>query len=282
MSYTTVISPEDLAAHLDDSNWVVVDCRFTLNDTDAGRRAYREGHIPGAVYAHLDDDLSAPAVPGRTGRHPLPDIAAFAQTLGRWGVGEGVQVVVYDAGPGAIAARLWWMLNWLGHDAAAVLDGGFAHWTAAGYPVSEEESEAPERAFTPRPRPERVATATDTEAVAADPSRPLIDARGAERFRGEQEPIDPVAGHIPGAVSLPFAGNLTEAGRFADPEALRARFEPVVGASAEGAICYCGSGVTAAHDILAMAHAGLGMARLYPGSWSEWIIDATRGVAVGE
>ncbi|RMG49113.1 MAG: sulfurtransferase [Acidobacteria bacterium] len=266
--------------HLADVDWAVVDCRFSLDDPERGRRDYQRAHIPGAVYAHLNEDLSGPVIPGRTGRHPLPEIDRFAGTLGRWGIDERVQVVAYDDSGGAVAARLWWMLRWLGHDAVAVLDGGWPAWQEEERPAqSGVETRAP-RTFVPRPRPELIITSEDIEAALGRATYRLIDARAPERYRGEQEPIDPIAGHIPGAVSAPFAGNLDARGRFRSPEELRARFQAILGdLPPERAVLYCGSGVTAAHNLLAMAHAGLGEGRLYVGSWSEWITDPRRPIA---
>ncbi len=280
--YTTLIAVDELFAHLNDPNWALVDCRFSLQDTQQGRRAYQLGHIPGAVYAHLDEDLSGPVVPGRTGRHPLPAPEAFAARLGRWGIGNTTQVVAYDDAGGAYAARLWWMLRWLGHEAVAVLDGGWPAWMAAGLPQRSGFETRPPTVFTARLRPELVATADEVMLRRLDPDWRVLDARGADRFRGENETLDPVAGHIPGAVSAPYAGNLAPDGRFHDAAGLRQRYQSLLGAvPAARTICYCGSGVTAAHDVLAILHAGLGEARLYPGSWSEWITDPTRPIATG-
>ena len=277
--HTTLLAPSVLRAHLDDPAWVVVDCRFSLADTERGRRAYREAHIPGSVYAHLDEDLSGPIVPGVTGRHPLPDAARFAQTLSAWGIDAGVQVAAYDDFGGGIAARLWWMLRWLGHDAVAVLDGGWPAWQKNGFPTRSGEETRPPRPFAPRARPEWIVGVDDVNTRRTDPSYRILDARAAERYRGEHEPIDPVAGHIPGALSAPFAGNLDADGFFLRPDALRARFEALLdGTPPDRTICYCGSGVTATHNLLALAHAGLGEARLYPGSWSHWITDPERPV----
>lgn len=281
--YTTLIAADVLAAHLDDPDWAVVDCRFSLQEPERGRRAYQAGHIPGAVYAHLDEDLSGPVIPGRTGRHPLPAPEIFAARLGRWGIGHTTQVVAYDDAGGAYAARLWWMLRWLGHEAAAVLDGGWQAWVAAGFPQRAGTETRSPAVFTVRLRPERVATAADVMVRRLDPDWRVLDARGADRFRGENETIDPVAGHIPGAVSAPYADNLTPDGHFRDVESLRRRYQALLGdVPATRAICYCGSGVTAAHDVLAMLHAGLGEGLLYPGSWSEWITDPTRPIATGD
>lgn len=280
--YTTVIAPAPLRARLDDPAWAVVDCRFSLADTGRGRRAYHDAHIPGAVYAHLDDDLSGPIVPDVTGRHPLPGVDAFAQTLSAWGINAGVQVVAYDDVGGGIAARLWWMLRWLGHDAVAVLDGGYPAWQRDDFPTRGGEEARPPRVFVPQPRREWIAGVDEVNARRADPAYRLLDARAAERYRGEREPLDPVAGHIPGAISAPFADNLDADGCFLPPDALRVRFDALLGdAPPERAICYCGSGVTAAHNLLSLAHAGLDGARLYPGSWSHWITDPERPVAVG-
>ncbi|NBC18742.1 MAG: sulfurtransferase [Bacteroidetes bacterium] len=280
MPHTTLISAQALHAHLDDPDWAVVDCRFALDDPEAGRRAYEAAHVPGAVYAHLDDDLSGPIVPGVTGRHPLPSVDEVAETLSAWGIDADVQVGVYDDAGGALAARLWWMLRWLGHDAAAVLDGGWPAWQAAGFPTCSGVEQRPRRTFVPEPCPDLIVDAEDVEALRTDPRYRLLDARAAVRYRGEEEPLDPVAGHIPGARSAPYADNLKADQHLRSPEALRERFEAIIGETpAERVVCYCGSGVTAAHDLLAFAHAGLGLPRLYPGSWSEWITDPDRPVA---
>ncbi|HMB93119.1 MAG TPA: sulfurtransferase [Rhodothermales bacterium] len=283
MPYTTIIDPADLHAHLDDPDWAIVDARFSLHEPARGRHDYEAAHIPGAVYAHLDDDLSGDIVPGVTGRHPLPDPSAFSEKLSAWGIADGVQVVVYDDIGGGIAARLWWMLRWLGHDAVAVLDGGFPAWQAAGYPTRSGEESRPSRSFKPQPHPEMVAEVEEVETLRNDEACRLLDARAGARYRGALEPIDPVAGHIPGAVSAPYGGNLDDDQRFLSPQQLRERFATVLeDVPPEQTVVYCGSGVTAAHDILAMTHAGLTGARLYPGSWSHWITDADRPVAVVE
>lgn len=283
MIYTTLISTEDLANYLGDDNWVIVDCRFALTNTEQGRREYEQGHIAGAVYAHLDEDLSGPIISGKSGRHPLPAPAEFGRTLSNWGITNDTQVVAYDGAGGGVAARLWWMLRWLGHEAVAVLDGGWSRWQSEGRPArSGAESNEP-RPFSPKPRPELVLDAGRINEIRADSSYRLLDARGADRYRGENETLDPVAGHIPGAQPLPFAGNLGEDSAFLPVEELARRFEAVLGDTPpEQTVFYCGSGVTAAHNVLAMLHAGLGEARLYPGSWSEWITDPNRPVATGE
>jgi thiosulfate/3-mercaptopyruvate sulfurtransferase len=253
-------------------------------DTDKGRTAYFEAHIPGAQYAHLDDDLSGPVIPGKTGRHPLPDPARMGLRLSAWGIGPVTQVVAYDDVGGGIAARLWWMVRWLGLETVAVLDGGWPAWVAEDLPTeSGATARRAPRTFVPELHPDRVVTADEVDARRGQPGFRLLDARAAERYRGEQEPIDPVAGHIPGALSAPFKQNLDADGRFLPPEALHARFEALLQDTPPGeSVSYCGSGVTAAHNLLAMAHAGLGDGRLYAGSWSDWITDPYRPVSSGE
>ncbi len=278
MRYATLISTAALTRHLEDPDWASVDCRFSLADTEQGRRDYVAGHIPGAVYAHLDETLSGPVVPGKTGRHPQPTPEEFSRRLSGWGINSSVQVVAYDASGGSIAARLWWMLRWLGHEAAAVLDGGWKNWETEAKQYAKGLEERPERVFAHTIRDNLLAHASDVEETRDDPSASLIDCRSADRYRGENETIDPVAGHIPGALSLPYVENLTEDGLFLSREILRERFERVMSGEPERTIFYCGSGVTAAHSLLAAAHAGLGDARLYVGSWSEWITDPDRGL----
>lgn len=283
MAFGPLIDCQSLAERLGDANGCVVDARFNLADPEQGERDYIYRHVPGAIYAHLDRDLSGPIIPGRTGRHPLPDPERLAATFGAWGIDASTQVVAYDALGGALAAaRLWWLLRWLGHDAVAVLDGGWAAWESEGRPTRAGREAQPPRRFRPRLRPELVVGADGVEAMRLDPTARLLDARGADRFRGENETIDPVAGHIPGARSAPFAENLGPDGRFLAPDALGARYRALLGSvPPERTAVYCGSGVTAAHDLLAMAQAGLDGARLYAGSWSEWITDPGRAVAAG-
>lgn len=262
---------------------VIADCRFSLLDPGQGSREYAATHLPGAVYLHLDEDLSSPVVPGRTGRHPLPDPSVLAEMLRQVGIGPETRVVAYDGGPGPFAARLWWLLRWVGHEAVSVLDGGFAAWTAAGLPV--ETTVSPTRP-TPKPYPVRPSTAAVVDAGAVLESLRsgddrILDARERVRWLGQEEPIDPVAGRVPGAVSVPWTENVAD-GRFLDPAALRDRYLAALdGRAPEHAIVYCGSGVTAAHDVLAMAVAGLEGVRLYAGSWSEWITDPSRPVERG-
>ncbi len=283
MDYKTLISPADLHSHLNDPNWVIVDCRFWLDDTEKGRRDYLEAHIPGALYAHVDEDLSAPVVPGETGRHPLPPVDDFSAKLGSWGIDSEVQVVVYDDKGGAIASRLWWMLKWMGHGAAAVLDGGWPAWLREELPTTNKVQATKKRTFDPDVRAELVVDADEILAHFGDPSYRLIDSRSPERYSGEEELIDTVGGHIPGAVSYPFQRNLDIDENFIVKEFLKGRFHVVLdGVPAVRTIFYCGSGVTAAQNILAVTHAGLGMPRLYAGSWSDWITDPERPIATGE
>lgn len=280
MPYTTLISAEALRANLGQPGWLVIDCRFSLADTAAGQRAYAESHISGALYAHLDEDLSGPIRPGQTGRHPLPSPEVAAARFAAWGIGADTQVVAYDDMAGGIAARLWWMLRWLGHEAVAVMDGGWQAWQAAGYPVDAEVPQPQPRVFTPQPRPGMWVDAATVDQIRRSPEYRVVDSRTPERYRGEVEPIDPVAGHIPGALNLPHPGNIAPDGKLRSPEELRRRFQEALGDTPpDHTAFYCGSGVTACFNILAYRHAGLGDALLYPGSWSEWITDPDREVA---
>jgi thiosulfate/3-mercaptopyruvate sulfurtransferase len=282
MQYTTLISASSLAAHLDDAACVICDCRHDLVDTEAGRRAYRESHLPGARFVHLDEDLSAPKT-GRNGRHPLPDPARIAQRLGELGIGNDTQVVAYDASGGYYAARLWWMLRWMGHGGVAVLDGGWNAWTGAGLPVTAAPPSIRPARFTRRTALAASVTAEEILRELAGGKRRLLDARAPNRFRGENETLDPVAGHIKGAVNRFFQNNLDSRGCFKPPAALRSELEAALGGCAPGQVThYCGSGVTACHNLLAMEVAGLNGSRLYPGSWSEWCSDPFRPVARGD
>lgn len=280
MTHTALIDVDTLHAHSGDSDWVVVDCRFSLADTETGRRAYAAGHLPGARYAHLDRDLSGPITPA-TGRHPLPDPVRLAHKLGEWGIGNDTRVVAYDDMGGSLAAaRLWWLLRWLGHTACAVLDGGIAAWRRAGLPLTVTLPTVRPTTFEARPNDQLWLTTAQVRALPTEEL--LLDARAAARYRGEIEPIDPVTGHIPGAVNLPTEDNLTTDGRFRSVEELRARFAAVLGERSPTAVVHgCGSGVTACHNLLAMEAAGLSGSRLYAGSWSEWIRDPNRPVATG-
>jgi thiosulfate/3-mercaptopyruvate sulfurtransferase len=265
LMYTTLLDTEIVAAHLDDPDWLLVDCRFSLADTEAGRRAYLAGHIPGAIYAHLDEELSNPPATDN-GRHPLPRPEVLAARFARMGIGPATQVVVYDDANGMIASRLWWMLRYMGHEAAALLDGGWPAWVAAGYGQRIGEERRATAVFTGRPKAAWVAVLDDLPQA-----RLLVDSRDAARYRGELETIDPVAGHIPGAVNYYFGENVGENGRFLSPDQLRQKLRTLLGETpAEQAVFYCGSGVSACVNLLALAHAGLGNGRLYVGSWSEY------------
>ena len=283
MAFTTRIDTSMLAGHLSDPAWIPVDCRFRLDDSAWGQDEYGTAHIPGAWYAHLDRDLSGVKT-GANGRHPLPDAAAFRAFAARLGISPGVQVVAYDQDVGVFASRLWWLLRWSGHDGVAVLDGGFAKWTREGRPTASGRKEAGGPGYETWPAS---ATANEhavfsSEAVASrvhDPGWTLLDARAPERYRGESEPLDRVPGHIPGAVNRFYKANLQEDGTFLSREELRAGLQAAIGdAAPQQVICYCGSGVTACHNLLAMEHAGLPGAKLYPGSWSEWSSDPQRPV----
>ena len=276
--FTTLVSPAQLAAHLDDPRWIVFDCRFDLADTNAGRREYTQSHLAGARYAHLDEDLAG-ARTGTNGRHPLPDPDKFSEKLAAFGLSKGMQAVAYDASGGFYAARLWWMLRWVGHVQAAVLDGGWKAWLAAGLPVTVHLP---------------VATAGDFSGTANDLTVDVdfmlsrigqagdlvIDARSPDRFRGENETLDPVGGHIPGATNRFFKDNLASDGSFRPAAELRSEFATLIGATSPQRVVHqCGSGVTACHNLLAMEIAGLTGSKLYPGSWSEWCSDSKRPIA---
>ena len=283
MRYETIIDRETACGHRDDPEWVFVDCRFVIREPDRGQREYAQAHISKAVYAHLDRDLSGPIISGRTGRHPLPEPAQLVRTLSSWGIGAKTQVVAYDESTGAMAAaRLWWLLKWAGHDAVAVLDGGFNSWCAAGLACSTGVETNHAQSFEPKFRLKLAIEADEILKVLADPAWVVLDARAADRYRGIGETMDPVAGHIKGAFSAPYALNLTEEGTFKTARALAEMFDAAMrGREAAHTVAYCGSGVTAAHTILACAHAGKGMPRLYAGSWSEWIIDPARPIVGG-
>ena len=278
MDYTTLISVAELAKHLNDPEVVVFDCRHELTDADFGPKAYAESHIPGARFANIDKNLSGPLT-GKNGRHPLPDAGSFMEWLGRLGVSNASQVVGYDHAGGPYGARLWWLMRWLGHSRVAVLDGGWQAWNAAGQPVTKDVPAPKPAKFSGKPDNSRVdAQYVSQRLKTAD--MVLIDARANDRFHGQNETIDPVAGHIPGALNRFFKDNLDARGQFKSPEELRAAFNPLIGSTpAEKVIHQCGSGITASHNLLAMEVAGIKGTRLYSGSWSEWIADPSRPVA---
>lgn len=280
-TYTTLISAQDVAAHLNEKHWVILDVRHDLMNTQAGAQAYAAGHLPGAQFVHVDDALSGPKLGpdgAFRGRHPLPEKQQFIQTLRGLGIDHDTQVVVYDAQGGMFAARLWWMLRWVGHAAVAVLDGGLPAWTAQSFPVSTDVPVARLGQLTERPS---LVTQVDVASVVANLDHPqwtVVDARAPDRFRGENETIDPVGGHIPGALNRFFKDNLQADGRFKSAEQLRAEWSGLL-ADPQKAVMQCGSGVTACHNLLALEAAGLSGAALYPGSWSEWCADPSRPVA---
>ena len=281
--YTSLISTDELARQLSDPALVLVDCRHNLSDVGAGERAYGASHLPGARFMHMDRELSGERT-GGNGRHPLPDVAALSGSLSRAGIDASKQVVAYDQNNGMWASRLWWLLHWLGHDAAAVLDGGIDKWIAEGRPITADRPSVQSARFvamTPRPV---ISSADILRGLSNHSSNPLtiIDARAPERFRGDIEPLDPVAGHIPGAINRPYGANLTPQQTFKPAELLRAEFDAQLGGAPLSSVVHqCGSGVTACHNLLAMEVAGLPGSRLYPGSWSEWVADPARPVARG-
>jgi len=298
--YNTLVSVEALASLMEstsDNNesskdtLVVFDCRFSLADTGLGKQKYEAGHIPGSIYVHLDDELAGKVTPC-TGRHPLPEVDQFTRRTKEWGITSATQVVVYDDAGGAIAGRLWWMMKWIGHNRIAVLDGGYGAWLNAGKPVSTQiEESIPDMTngsndFSASVNQNAIMEVSELMEQLNSGQVELYDARAASRFAGKHDPLDQVAGHIPGAVNLPFEGNLDENGYFLSSVALKHRFEKMRGADATDSsgrniVHMCGSGVTACHNILAMEIAGIKPSRLYVGSWSEWITDATRGVETG-
>jgi thiosulfate/3-mercaptopyruvate sulfurtransferase len=280
LNRTTLVSVADLARHLGDPGLVIFDCRHELTNPDFGPEAYARSHIPGARFAHLDRDLSSRPT-GSNGRHPLPDTDVFVRWLGRMGVSNAAQVIAYDSAGGTYAARLWWMLkHWLGHARVAVLDGGWDVWVKTGHPVTREVPEPIPATFQGHPSPEACVDVAFVQAHLGKPDMQVVDARAPDRFRGKNETIDPVGGHIPGAVNRFFRDNLDAQGFFRPPAELRAAFTPLVGDRALHQVVHqCGSGVSACHNLLAMDIAGLGGSKLYPGSWSEWCSDPSRPVA---
>lgn len=279
MAYNTLISAETLHQHLNNANWVIVDCRFSLAEIEAGAKAYRSGHIPHARYTHLDNDLSS-RITVRTGRHPLPNFTVLTKKLGNRGIANHNQVVVYDDASGAFAGRLWWLLRCLGHDNVALLDGGIKQWLKEGYKITTTLPTIKTTTFRPYLNDEFWINALQVQNNLAKKSICLIDARSPERFRGEQEPIDPVAGHIHGAINRPFQLNLDANGLFLSANDMHKQFKQLIGNKApEHVVHMCGSGITACHNVLAMEHAGLKGSKLYAGSWSEWIRNKNRAVS---
>ena len=280
MPFTTLIETEELA-HLSSAATAIVDCRFALDDLTWGAREHEKQHIPGAVFADVENELSGPKT-GTNGRHPLPDESALKSLLGRLGIDPSVQVVAYDQDAGMYASRLWWLLKWQGHEAAAVLNGGFAKWVREGRPTESGIGARPPREFQGSTQPGMIVNAEEVRAMIERGDGLVLDARAPERFSGDVEPIDKVAGHIPGAVNHPFKSNVDASSVFRERDALRAHLRQSIGGiAADHVVSYCGSGVTACQNILAMEHAGLTGSKLYPGSWSEWSADRTRPVASG-
>jgi thiosulfate/3-mercaptopyruvate sulfurtransferase len=284
MSIAQLISPQQLAERQQQSGLVILDCRSSLEDLDYGQRSYAEGHIEGSCYADLLNDFSGAIKKGVTGRHPLPDPQTLIERLRTWGVNNDSDIVLYDDGPGMYAARAWWLLAWLGkRDGVYILDGGLKAWHAAGLPLSLNAPSHKQGFFTGQPDDALVLTVEQLQARLGETDMTLIDARAPARFRGEVEPIDPVAGHIPGAQCAAFNDNLGADGRFLPVEQLKERFAQVLaGRSPERLVAYCGSGVTACHNLFALCLAGYPLGSLYGGSWSEWITDPKREVATGE
>lgn len=284
MSHAQLLSPAELAARLDQPDLRILDCRFALEDPAYGARCYGEGHIPGARFADLERDLSGPVHKGVTGRHPLPAPARLVERLRSWGIDNQSTVVLYDDGPGTFAARAWWLLAWLGkRDGVYLLDGGLAAWKKANLPLSTEQPSVAPGHFSGQPDPRLVVDAEQLRQRLGEPRLTLLDARALPRFRGEVEPLDPVAGHIPGARCAAFTDNLGADGRFLPREQLRQRFAGFLAdRPAEQLVAYCGSGVTACHNLFALSLAGYPLAPLYAGSWSEWVTDSARPVATGD
>lgn len=279
MSYTTLVSAQQLADNRNNPNWIIFDCRFSLTDREAGGTAYRFGHIENARYVHLDRDLSS-AIRDDSGRHPLPNFTLLAQKLGNWGVKHDSQVVIYDDTAGAIAGRMWWLLRCMGHEKVAVLDGGLAQWLHAGHLLTTALPNIRRTHFRAYLDDKQWLSARQVEDGLAMRAITLIDARTAERYRGEQEPIDPVGGHVPKALNRPFHDNLDNQGCFRPASQLKQQFaELIAGSDPRRVVHMCGSGVTACHNLLAMEIAGLQGSKLYAGSWSEWIRNKNRPVA---
>ena len=280
MPYTTLISCANALHESNKPNTRFIDCRFDLMNPDRGEALYQQDHLPNAVYAHLDKDLSSPITP-TSGRHPLPAIESLTESFSRWGINSDTQVIVYDDNIGMFASRLWWLLRWLGHEKVAVLDGGYLEWKSKDLPITATLPQIDAASFTPHLQKGWIVSADEIPAQQQQ-GGVLVDARAAERYRGDVEPIDPIAGHIPGALNYPLTDNINADGMFKDRICLREQINTVI--STHGApevIHYCGSGVSACHNILAMEHAGLHGSKLYPGSWSEWIRDTQHTIATG-
>jgi thiosulfate/3-mercaptopyruvate sulfurtransferase len=283
MEYKTFIPAESLAKNIHDKNWAVFDCRFSLIDVNYGRSVYQDSHISGAVYADIESDLSGPVTPGITGRHPLPDIDFIVEKFSEWGISKDVQVVVYDDVSGTYAARLWWLLRLLGHSAVAVLDGGWQKWVSAGFPIQSGIETRHPKKFVPRLTSNFLLITQDVVENLEGKKYLLLDVRDSDRYQGVREPIDPIAGHIPGAISLPYKDALNQDGTIKSPSVLLRYFQQKIKDIPHNQLAtYCGSGVTAAFGVLILEYAGFDTPLLYAGSWSEWITDPSRPIIQGE
>lgn len=279
MSFNTIISAHELSEIINDENVKVFDCRFSLKDPQGGLKSYQAGHLPNAQFADMDTQLSS-AMTETSGRHPLPDAQQFIDQLQQWGINNDTQVVAYDDMSGAFAARLWWMLRWVGHENVAVLNGGMKQWTDAGGSLSQEQASVTAGNFTGEANMDWLLDIDTVQQQIADNKITLIDARAADRFSGKDKNTDPVPGHVPGAINLPFGGNLTQQGVFQDPNVIKLRFDDAIqNQQLSNVVNMCGSGVTACHNLLAQAVAGLPPTKLFVGSWSQWIRDPSRAVA---
>jgi thiosulfate/3-mercaptopyruvate sulfurtransferase len=282
MTYTTLISTEELAENLENPNFLIIDVRFTLDDESWGERVYQETHIPGAIFADVSKDLSGEIIPGKTGRRPFPTVEAFTKTLSNWGITPETQVVCYDAESGLMAAsRLWLMFRWMGHEKVAVLDGGIKIWQSEGRALDKTVRQLTTSSFVPKVREELFASVTEVDAVRNDPGHCVFDSRGAEGYHGGGKYYDPVRGHIAGAGLADRAHTLTEDGHFRSAQELKTHYANLIGeVTPANTIFYCGSGITAAQNVLAMKHAGFDDTKMYIGSWSEWITDPAREIAL--
>ena len=281
MEYNTLISAEELHTIINDDNVRVFDCRFSLKDPQSGKNSYLAGHLPRAQFADMDTQLSS-AMTDSSGRHPLPDPQVFIELLNVWGVNNDTQVVAYDDISGAFAARLWWMMRWVGHNKVAVLNGGMQKWTEQGYALSQENVQFPSTDFSGQANKDWIMDIDTVQAKLENNAITLIDARAADRFTGKDQKTDPVPGHVPGANNLPFSGNLTKDGMMQSPEIIKERFASVIqDRSLDDVVNMCGSGVTACHNMLAQAVAGMPPTKVFIGSWSQWIKDSSRPVQTG-
>ena len=279
MIYKTIISADDLKNNLSNQNFIIFDCRCDIKDTGYGIKAYTEGHIPNSIFVDVDADLASEKT-STTGRHPLPDVNILSEKLSQWGFSNNKQAIIYDDAGGAFASRMWWILKWLGHDKAAVLDGALGGWMASGGKLTTENTIFERSTFTPSLRDEMHVQIKEVEDAQYKMDKLIIDARSKERYLGIKDPVDPVAGHIPGAISSPLGQNLDKKGHFKSAEELKHNFNKVIGeTSSSDIISMCGSGITACHNILALELAGISDVKLYVGSWSEWITDKSRPIA---